>query len=51
MIVRTQTHLTEGELKYMNLHPIKLAAKASKLNEYFFVGGSVTLQEPKLSWK
>jgi len=51
MIVRTQTHLTEGELKYMNLHPIKLAARASKLNKYFFVGGSVELQEPKLSWK
>ena len=51
MIVRTQTHLTEGELKYMNLHPIKLAARASKLNKYFFIGGAVTLQEPKLSWK
>lgn len=51
MIVRTQTHLTEGELKYMNLHPIKLAARASKLNKYFFVGGSVELQDPKLSWK
>lgn len=51
LVMRSQSRLTEGRLKYMSLHPIKLAAKASKLNEYFFVGGAVELQESKMSWK
>lgn len=47
---RSQSHALEGDLNYLHLHPLKLTARASNINKYFFVGGLVEIQEPKVTW-